>query len=69
MFQIRRGKRDDLSSCPWLAEARYMHYFSGVSGGVNFCKVFAFSSFLSQRADRQDSAFRGILVDGCPDFL
>ena len=46
----------------WLTEARHMRCFSDVVGGVNFCRVFAFSSVLWQRADRRDATFRGILV-------
>ena len=29
-----------------LAEARIMRYFSNVVGGINFCRVSAFSSVL-----------------------
>ena len=45
-----------------------MRYFSGVvgggddfGGGINFCRVFAFSS-ICDKTDRQDIAFRGIFV-------
>ena len=52
-------------SCLRLAEAKHMHYFSGVvSRGINFCQVLTFISSLWQSAERGDTAFCRILVMG-----